>query len=188
MAYHSVAEILEAIDETRARVSARVEGLSHEQEKFRPSPDAWSIAEIVEHLSIIEGQLSRLFAMMVKKAGSAVAPEAQAEGQSFRPVDLSKFVERSLKEKYNAPETVRPSGEVAVADSLDRMRRSRAALHELRPKLESMDLSGATYPHPAFGPLDLYQWLAFVGVHEDRHLRQIEAAMSSPEFEAAATR
>lgn len=180
MAYHSVAEILETIDETRTRVGKRVEGLTPEQEKFRPSPDAWSIAEIVEHLSIIEAQLSKLFAMMVRKAEAAGA--TQAAGSSFRPVDLNHFIERSMKEKYTAPETVRPRGNVSIADSLDRMRRSRAELHELRPKLEAMDLSGLTYPHPAFGPLDLYQWLAFVGVHEDRHLRQIEAALSSPEF------
>ena len=182
MAYHSVAEILGAIDETRSRVQKRVEGLSPAQEKFRPSPDAWSIAEIIEHLSIIEGQLSRLFAMMVRKAES-LGVAAQAGGRSFRPVSLDQFVERSLKEKYTAPETVRPSGNATVADSLARMRRSRAELHELRPKLEAIDLSSMTYPHPVFGPFDLYHWLAFIGVHEDRHLRQIESAMSSPEFQ-----
>ena len=32
------------------------------------------------------------------------------------------------------------------------------------------------YPHPTFGPLNLYQWLAFVGIHQSRHRRQIEAA------------
>jgi hypothetical protein len=181
MAYHSVAEILEAIDETRSRVQKKVEGLSPTQEQFRPTPDAWSIAEIIEHLSIIERQLSRLFAMMVKKA-EASGIETHA-GQSFRPFSLDQFVERSLKEKYTAPETVRPSGNVPVADSLAKMRSSRTLLHELRPKLESIDLSSMTYPHPAFGPLNLYQWLALIGMHEDRHLRQIESAMSSPEFQ-----
>lgn len=179
MAYHSVAEILEAIDETRERLYNRVEALTPAQEKFRPTPDAWSIAEIVEHLAIMEERMSRLFVMMVKKADSA---GAQAGGQGFRTVSLDRFVERSLKEKYVAPETVRPSGNLSVEDSLARMRRSRAELHELRPKLEAIDLSSMTYPHPAFGPLDLSQWLAFIGVHEDRHLRQIETVISSPEL------
>lgn len=179
MAYHSVAEILEAIDETRGRLYDRVEGLSPAQAKFRPTPDAWSVAEIVEHLAIIEEQLSRLVVMMVKKAESA---GAQAGGQSFRPFSLDQFIERSRKEKYIAPETVRPSGSLSLEDSLARMRRSRAELHELRPKLEAIDLASMTYPHPAFGPLDLSQWLAFIGVHEDRHLRQIETVMSSPEL------
>lgn len=181
MAYHSVAEILETIDETRGRLYDRVEALSPAQEKFRPSPDAWSIAEIVEHLAIMEERMSRLFVMMVKKADAA---GAQAGGQRFRSFSLDQFVERSLTEKYTAPETVHPSGKLAIEDSLARMRRSRAQLHELRPKLEAIDLSSMTYPHPAFGPLDLSQWLAFIGVHEARHLRQIETVMSSPELSA----
>jgi hypothetical protein len=182
MAYKSVAEILEAIDETRARLRQRVEGLSPAQEKFRSSLDAWSIAEIMEHLTIFEERMTRLFSMMIRKAEAA---GVEAAGQSFRPVSLDHIAERSLKEKYTAPEMVRPSGSVTVADSLSRMRRSRAELHELRPQIESRDLSGMTYPHPAFGPLDLYQWLALIGLHEDRHLRQIESIMSAPEFSTA---
>ena len=179
MAYQSVAEILEAIDETRKRLCHKVEALSPAQETFRPSPDAWSIAEIIEHLAIMEERMFRLFVMMVKKADST---EVQAGGRGFRPVSIDQHVERSLKEKYVAPETVRPSGNLRIEDSLARMRRSRAQLHELRPKLEAVDLASITYPHPAFGPLDISQWLAFIGVHEDRHLRQIESVMSSPEL------
>jgi hypothetical protein len=180
MAYQSVAEIFETIDETRARLYKRVEGLSPAQGAFRPTPEAWSIAEIVEHLGIMEGRLSGLLNMMLKKAESASMQAS--DGQGFRPFSLDQHVERSLTEKYTAPETVRPSGNVTIEDSLAGLRRSRAALHHLRPKLEALDLSSMTYPHPVFGPLDLYQWLAFIGVHEDRHLRQIESIISSPEF------
>jgi hypothetical protein len=181
MAYQSVAEIFETIDETRERLYNRVEGLSPAQEKFRPTPDAWSIAEIVEHLSIMEKRLSSLMKMMLMKAESA-GGEAGEVGQGFRPFSLDQHIERSLKEKYIAPETVRPSGNLTVGEMLEGLRRSRAALHELRPKFESMDLSNMTYPHPVFGPLNLYHWLAFIGIHEDRHLRQIESVLSSPEF------
>ena len=180
MAYQSVAEIFETIDETRERVYKRVEGLSPAQEQFRPTPEAWSIREIVEHLSIMEGRLSGLLNMMLKKAESATVQAS--DGQGFRPFSLDQHVERSLKEKYTAPEAVRPTGNVPVEDLLANLRRSRTALHDLRPKLEALDLSSLTYPHPVFGPLDLYQWLAFIGVHEDRHLRQIESVISSPEF------
>ena len=181
MAYQSVADIFEKIDKTRERLYNRVEGLSPAQEKFRPTPDAWSIAEIVEHLGVMENRLSGLMKMMLKKAESA-SSEAGKGSQGFRPFSLDQHIERSLKEKYVAPETVRPSGNITVEESLAGLRSSRAALHELRPKLESIDLSTMTYPHPVFGPLDLYQWLAFIGVHEDRHLRQIESVLASPEF------
>ncbi|MGH9901771.1 MAG: DinB family protein, partial [Pyrinomonadaceae bacterium] len=97
---------------------------------------------------------------------------------------VEQFVERAKTEKYTSPEVVRPGGGVSVADSLARMRQTRAALSELRPRLERADLSAARYPHPAFGPLDLYQWLAFIGLHEARHLGQIEALTNSPSYPA----
>jgi hypothetical protein len=77
---------------------------------------------------------------------------------------------------------VRPRGGVAVADSLARLRESRAAFEALRPRIERADLSAATYPHPSFGPLNLYQWLAFVGIHEERHLNQIERLLRDAEM------
>lgn len=181
MAYQSVAEIFETIDGTRERLYRRVEGLSPAQEKFRPTPDAWSVAEIVEHLGIMENRLSSLMKMMLKKAESA-SVEAASDLPDFRPFSLDQHIERSLKEKYIAPETVHPTGNVSLKDSLDGLRRSRSALHDLRPRFETTDVSNMTYPHPVFGPLDLHQWLAFIGVHEERHLRQIETVISSPEF------
>src|ERR687883_1938513 len=131
MAYQSVAEIFETIDETRARLYNTVEGLSPAQEKFRPTPDAWSIAEIMEHLSIMEERLSGLLKMILMKAEAASA-EMASDRPGFRPFSLDRHIERSLTEKYTAPETVRPSGNVSLADSLTNLRRSRAALHELR--------------------------------------------------------
>ena len=180
MTFNNLAEIFDAIDEMRTRLYTRLDGLTGEQERFRPAPDGWSIAEIVEHLAILEERLSKLFSIMITKAEASGA--RLSEGSSFRPVSLDEITERSLKEKYTAPEAVRPTGAATIADSLARLRHSREALHALRPRLETLDLTGATYPHPAFGPLDVYQWLALIGLHEGRHLRQIETLMAAPEF------
>lgn len=185
MIYRSVADIFAAIDDKRARLEAGVAGLNEAEENFRPAPEAWSAAEIMEHLSVIEQQLVRLTQTMLKRAESSVsAAAANGERKPFAPFSLDELIERSRREKYQAPETVRPQGDVPIAESLERLRRSRAALSELRPRLEATDLSEMRYPHPAFGPLDLYAWLAFIGLHEERHLRQIEALKSAPEFPA----
>lgn len=183
MTYNSVAEILDAIDETRGRLSTRLAALSNEQENFRPASGGWSIAEIVEHLAILESRLLGLITVMVSKAEKA-APQPRTEDSNFAPFSLDQIIERSLKEKYTAPETAAPQGGVSVHDSLERLRQSRASLRALQSRLEARDLSGAHYPHPAFGPLDAYQWLLMIGIHEDRHLRQIEALISSPEYTA----
>lgn len=185
MIYKSVAEIFDSIDETRGRLGQRLDGLSTAQENFRPAQGGWSIAEIVEHLAILESRLLGLLTMMVSKAEKA-GLQRNAEEAHFNPVSLEQITERSLKEKYTAPETAQPQGGVSIQDSLERLRQSRAGLRALQPRFEATDLSSARYPHPAFGPLDAYQWLLMIGVHEDRHLRQIEALMSLPEYQAAA--
>ncbi|HVF55299.1 MAG TPA: DinB family protein [Pyrinomonadaceae bacterium] len=185
MPYNSVSEIFEAIDETHKRLCASVENLNDEQASFRPAPGVWSTAEVVEHLSIIERQLVQLCGMMLTKTeagGNARADDATA---NFAPVSIEQFVEQSRTQKYESPEVARPKGEVSLADSLARMREARVALHALRPRIERVDATAAKYPHPAFGPLDFYQWLAFIAAHEERHLRQIERLKESPGFATA---
>ncbi|HYH85991.1 MAG TPA: DinB family protein, partial [Pyrinomonadaceae bacterium] len=69
---------------------------------------------------------------------------------------------------------IRPTG-ATLAASLSALRDSRSALRALRPRVERVDGTGISFPHPAWGAINLYQWLAFVGAHEQRHLAQIEA-------------
>lgn len=178
MNYTSVPQIFEVIDATRAKIYSLVEGLNYEQANARILPNAWTATEIVEHLALIEGRLLQMMTMMLTKAESAGAGKKDAPVE-IEPFTLDEFVERSRTEKYTAPEAVRPSGEVSLADALAKLRRSREGLHNLRPRIEATDLSNVTYPHPAFGPLNFYGWLAFIGIHEERHLRQAERLLSS---------
>jgi hypothetical protein len=182
MIYNSLSEIFDWMEQSRAQLRHRLDGITSAQEGFRPSPNAWSVSDIAEHLAIIEERLSKLFPVMLTKAEAGGLQ--RHEDQPFHPVSVAEFVERSRREKYTAPESARPTGTVSLADSLARLERSRAAIRELRPRLEALDLTGVTYPHPAFGPLSAYQWLIFVGAHEDRHRRQIESLLSSPQASA----
>ncbi|HZT60847.1 MAG TPA: DinB family protein [Pyrinomonadaceae bacterium] len=172
MNYNSVAEIYDDIDAKRASLLRAVEGLSDEQQSFRTSPDRWSAAEIVEHLSMVEASVARLLASLLGKAEAAGS--AREGGAAFAPVSVAEFVERSRGQKYNAPERARPTG-APLAESVARLRETRAAVHNLRPRFDGVDGTAVRFPHPAFGPLDLYQWLAFIGLHDARHLAQINA-------------
>jgi uncharacterized damage-inducible protein DinB len=178
MMYTSIPQIFETIDETRERIYQRAESLSEDELNARPDRDAWSIAEIIEHLAVIEGRLLGMMKMMLTKAEGASAPDG-AEASRMQPFSMEQFTERARKEKYIAPESVQPSGKESLPDSLIRLRRTREELRSLLPRIEAVDLSSVTYPHPAFGPLNFYQWLAFIGIHEERHLRQMEKALSA---------
>ncbi len=157
----------------RGQLLSAVEGLSDDAQSFRPAPDRWSAAQLCEHLSIVEGNVVGLLGKLLAKAGESGA--SRAEGAAFEPVSVEEFVERSRTAKFEAPERLRPADATPLADSLQRLRDSRSALHGLRPALERADGHALSFPHPAWGPLNLYQWLLFIGAHESRHLAQIEA-------------
>ncbi len=174
MIYTNVAEIYQALDESHARFTESVAELSEGHQEFQPSPEHWSIAQIAEHVSIVEGHIAKLTGMLLHKAASEGALLPESDG-SIAPVSIEDFVARSLKEKYQAPETAVPRGGVRIADSLDKLERAQQTFRELRPRIQTTDGARVNYPHPVFGPLNLYQWLVMVSVHLDRHARQIES-------------
>jgi hypothetical protein len=178
MSYNNVAQIFESIDKTRERIYSRVEGLSDEESRRRPSGDAWSVAEIIEHLSKIEGRLLQMMKMMLMKAEAAGA-RSSGEPVEIKPFTMEKLIEAGRGELFIAPEPLRPGGESSLAEALEGLRGSRAELHSLRPRIEMTNLAGATYPHPIGTALNFYEWLAFIGLHEERHLRQIERVLST---------
>lgn len=200
MIYQSISDIYAANETVRRQIIDRLETLSEAQHTCRPTGDCWSVAEIVEHLSIIEQNMVRLIGMLLNKAESSAAAassnattgdDAPAADNSatttttarpFKPFTLDDLVETIKDKKLSAPEQVRPGGEVALADSLANLQRSRATVESFRPRLETADLEAAAYPHPYFGDLNISQWLAFIGHHEARHLRQIERLLETPEF------
>lgn len=178
MAYESLTQIFDEMDEIHARFYERAGALGAEDLSARAGNGGWSVGEIIEHVSMVEQSILKLTNLLLMKAEAAgVAAPAD---KSIKPVSVEKIVERSRREKYQAPETAMPGGKLSVADSLARMRGVRSSLEELRPRLEKTDLSTVSYPHPAFGALNPYEWLILLGIHEDRHLRQIETIISAP--------
>ena len=181
MVYHSLGEIFEMVEQAQTRFAASVAGLSEEQERFQPSAEQWTIAELAEHISVVDDQFLRLTHKLLKQAEANGVPASP--GLRINPVSLTQVHERR-HEKFKAPDSAVPRGGVRVAESLAKARQSLDSIFALRPRLEATDLSQVSYPHPAFGPLNLYEWLVLLGVHAARHQAQIEAVMASPGFPA----
>lgn len=164
------------LDETKDGVVQAVQGLSAAQWNFKPAPDKWSIAEIVEHLAITEQFAQSIF----KKLPTAPAP---SPGRNEREIDamvLSKVPDRSVK--FKAPPPVAPTGRLAGQDALKQFLAER---QETVVFLEStQDFRGHVVPHPAFGPLDGYQWVLFFAAHSARHTQQILEVKADPHLPA----
>jgi hypothetical protein len=171
MTYNSIEEVFVANEEVRRRLVERVEGLSEEQRSARGGGGGWSAADIIEHLSLTERRITRALEGMLPPQ-AADGDSGGGAANTFTPFSLDTYVEQARGQKFEAPEYIRPRG-VPLTESLAHLKESRAALEALRPRFAAADYA-AQFPHPAFGPLNVAQWLAFIGIHEERHLRQLE--------------
>lgn len=176
MIYNNVGEIYEAIDKTRAKLKEKISQLSDEQLDKREDEHGWTIAEIVEHLATVENGGLRIAQKLLREADNE---NTKWDGAFREPLSFVEKATAIKDRKLQAPTMVHPTGERSVAESLAKMDDNRRQLAELRSQLEAADVSAATFPHPVFGDLNAYQWLAVVGLHERRHLAQIERIIAS---------
>lgn len=179
MEFKTVEEIFAFLDKTRGKVLEAAVTLSNEQADFSPAPGKWAAREIVEHLAKTEANLLRVVAKLL---GKAEAVNIAAKATIDPPVSFGEIGQKIAGQKFEAPEFIKPAGGISIAESIAEMEKSRAGLKAMRARLEAVDLSNAQYPHPYFGMLNGYYWLAFIGFHELHHLRQLQAVVA--EFES----
>jgi uncharacterized damage-inducible protein DinB len=185
LTYRNLTEIFAVKERSLAAIEASARGLSVGQLGFRPAKGGWSIENVLEHLALVEGPLVRLITTLTDKAAAATGSNPPTH--SFE-VSLEPYLERSKSEKYVTRDKFEPPGKMSAAASLAVLHQVQDALLSLRPRLQLVDPTLTQFPHWIFGPLDLAQWLAFVGVHEERHLGQIHAIMASSEFKLIGTK
>jgi hypothetical protein len=175
MTYDNLEQIFDEIDGTRGRLVARYGSLSEPERTYRASENAWSAEQIIEHLAITEIGMVRLINKLLGRAEEAGVPAA-ADG-SIPPFTMDEFI-RATGIKLEAPDRVQPTGAMNGDQAMASLKATRGEIRALRPRLAAVDLSGATFSHPFAGPLNLYQWLAFIGLHEQRHLDQMERTVA----------
>jgi len=179
MIYHTITDILAANEQAQARFMSAVSNLSDAQADFRPDENQWTIAEIVEHVSIVNDGFLRLMRKLLKEAESAAKPAKTDLNLGHTSLDENG---QQHPEPFQAPERVRPQGGARIEDSLAKMQASLSSFAEIQSRLEAVDLSEQMFPHPFLGPLNAYQWLVLLGEHEDRHRGQIDRLRATAGF------
>ena len=168
--YQALDEIYAAMEAEQAKFVGSVSGLTDAQANFCPAPDAWTIAEIAEHLAIVNGGFLRIAHKLLKEAeaaGAAALTNWQMNGVLVGP-------DGQQPPPFAAPDRVKPQGGQAIADSLTKLAETLAGFHEIKTRLSATDCSAPTFPHPAVGPLNTYQWMIVQAEHLDRHRGQVE--------------
>lgn len=175
MNYQNIAEIYAENDKIRERLKETVSGLTDEQSMSMPEGEKWTIAQIVEHLSMVEDGMTRVSAKLLKAAESA---GKKSDGKVQFSEDFARKIGIMRKRKFEAPERVRPSGNQTIQESLAKMEENRRKLYELKPIFEQFECTDFKFPHPLMGELTATEWLTLIGEHEARHLEQIKRMLN----------
>lgn len=168
--YLSDAAIRERLDVERRALLARLEGVPGERLVRRPTPDRWSVAEVLEHLARIESGVTRLLHAKGQTAPPADAPAPDA-GALLTPEIGARVRDRSRR--IEAPELVRPGGGVAPDEALRQLAAARERLLAAWASADRAALDRVVHPHPVIGPLTLRSWMALTADHEARHAAQV---------------
>jgi len=166
--------VLRQLKVSRDRVLALTQGLSKEQREYRPAADCWSIADCVEHITVVEGNVLRKMNLVIAQPPE---PEKAAETQGKEELILS-FVP-SRESPVKGPEAVMPKGRwPEYADLMRQFESAREQTIGFAAGTQA-DLHSHFFPHPLLGQFDCYHWLLFLGTHCERHARQMEEIQAS---------
>jgi hypothetical protein len=162
------------LEDTRDALVESTAGLSDRQCEFKQSPDRWSIAEIIEHLVIVEQRVHAI----IGNLSDAPEPPAGWEQAEVDALVLREVPSRSTR--LTAPAQICPSQHWSIAEALEHFCNSREVTLQLLSS--GFSLRGHVFAHPVLGPWDGYQWLVAAGAHTARHTEQIREVKSSAGF------
>ena len=150
-------------EKARQQLLKEIKEISDEDLNIKPTPDTWSIKQLLEHLYLMEATITKTIKKQLAFGEVSIVDE--------KPIQLA--VNRSTK--VEAPDYVLPSEEFSTRDSLkDKLALSHQELVEVALQTDDTKLLEKAFTHPIFGQLNLQQWIHFVGYHELRHIEQIK--------------
>ena len=166
-----IEEVLNYLDAERSALREAVELVSPELRNQSPGTDRWSVAQVLQHLAIIEKRIGMGMTKWVADArAGGVGPETETSSV-MNSLPLQLIADRS--QRRSAPEEVRPRGDIDAASAWTSLEQTRASLRAAILAGDGLALGEVVQPHPVLGPINLYQWALFVGSHETRHTGQV---------------
>src|SRR5688500_1774826 len=121
-----LAELVDDLVRHRAAVLAAVASVPADDLERRPSADAWSVAQLIDHLRVVEAGTARMLAKRVERArASGVGADTREESVLGA---MDRFAVIDAQTKFVAPETVWPRDDATAEEALEGLAASREAL------------------------------------------------------------
>jgi hypothetical protein len=125
-----------------------LDGVSDEQGEYSPAPNEWTTKEVVTHFLTVTDGVNKQIEQLThgKDIGVLTAPDDE-----LRPTKTSSV-------------GVLSTDIARIFDDIVRLTRS----------LDGNANLDKQFPHPAFGQLNILQWIAFQRLHGMDHMQQID--------------
>ncbi|MGE5836750.1 MAG: DinB family protein [Acidobacteriota bacterium] len=180
-----IQELLAYLTSAGVHLTDAVEAVPREQRDIKPAADRWSVAEVLEHLSIVETNIAKLIAKRVAEGRAAgVGPERETRTVLWT-LDSARVLDR--RERIEAADPVQPRAGLDADAAMAALSKAQAAIRDAVVAADGLALGEITHPHRTLGPLDMYQWIVFTATHEMRHILQIREIGASLKSAAPAT-
>jgi DinB superfamily len=167
---------LQYLESTKRDVLDATKGLSEAQWNFKPGPDRWSVAQVMEHIAAAEDFIRVDFVqkkVMVLPAGDP--------GRDVQKMDAA--VEAMIPDrshKTQAPEPLVPNNRFGSPEgSLKHFLESRETTEQF------LRSTAGLRDHVMDGPvgkMDGYEFILFIAAHSERHVKQINEVKADPNF------
>jgi uncharacterized damage-inducible protein DinB len=174
------ADLIQYLQDARKEFVESVSSLSDAQWRWKPAPERWSVGECAEHIVLSE---EMLFAKAKEAMRNPADPEWEKKTAGKTEILLQVMAQR--KGKATAPEEIVPTGKMSRADIMSQYDKQRAeTLKFVETNNIALKEHIAPHPFPIFNPLNAYQWVLYIPLHNMRHDKQIAEVKATPGFPA----
>jgi uncharacterized damage-inducible protein DinB len=169
------AKLIRLFETSRSEFLDALRDVSDSQWNLRRSTEQWSIGELAEHIVLAEDLLFRA-------ARSALSMPENPDWQE-KTARKTEFIERVMPEtvrRAKAPESLVPGGRFTLEQAVESFEAGRARIVRFVSETDAdVYRHTAEHPFPVFGTLNAFQWLLYIPLHTQRHVKQIVALKPS---------
>jgi hypothetical protein len=165
--------ILKRLDRVHEKLMAIVAPLDEGVFAQSPAAGSWSVAQIIQHLALVEDRV-------IKDLEKQVSRPRRKVSFVRRFIPTSIVSSRLLRAK--APKAVDPESKVGATETAEVPGKANAIANYNRARNDLKTLCAThgkdrfrqiVFKHPLLGEIDGVATVSFVGYHEQRHYKQI---------------
>lgn len=163
--------LVQHLERSHEALHSAVQRVPFAERETLPPGGGWSVAQVIEHLAHTDRVFTQLLAKYVGELRGQPADQVDTAGVLQRRRLLA-VLDRDTR--VESQEWIQPLQNWTAEEGLRNLDDARRDLVRTVRGAEGVPLSRVSYPHFLLGELNLYEWIGFVGYHEQRHAAQIE--------------